>query len=288
MNIQAKAEMAVHPLAALFPMMPDDELADLVADIKANGLLNPLIKDEAGQLIDGRNRLRACEMAGIEPRWEIYSGDAVAYIWSANELRRHMSKGQRAMVSIMADPEGHQGQHHVKNTEVNGNYLSRARIIWKHAEELCVPVRDGVMSISDAYEIAKRNKAATDSAPVITERLRHDAPDLADMVLQDQLKLSEALAAYQARQSQDLTECKAATTNLSRIISPLFMNDIPPEILARRLFGRLSPEFWPGDGPPLTADALRTCAAVISATATMLEKGEHRPWQRSEPFHSEQ
>jgi ParB-like chromosome segregation protein Spo0J len=33
----------VHPAAALLPMMGDDELADLAADIKANGLQQPIV-----------------------------------------------------------------------------------------------------------------------------------------------------------------------------------------------------------------------------------------------------
>jgi ParB-like chromosome segregation protein Spo0J len=57
----------VHPIADLFPMMTDEELADLAADIKANGLLHPIVVDKEGALIDGRNRARACEIAGVEP-----------------------------------------------------------------------------------------------------------------------------------------------------------------------------------------------------------------------------
>lgn len=91
--------MKVHPVADLFPMLPDDELADLAADIKANGLQSPIVvKDKV--LIDGRNRLAACEMAGVEPEYvEMNGSDPVAFILSANLARRHMSKGQRAMAA---------------------------------------------------------------------------------------------------------------------------------------------------------------------------------------------
>ena len=53
----------VHPLAAVFPMMTDDELQDLADDIREHGLLHPIVLDADGVLIDGRNRLRACEIA---------------------------------------------------------------------------------------------------------------------------------------------------------------------------------------------------------------------------------
>ena len=53
--------------------------------------------------VDGRNRLRACEIAGIKPRKEQLNGqDPVAYILSTND-RRDMTQGQRAIVAAMID-----------------------------------------------------------------------------------------------------------------------------------------------------------------------------------------
>ena len=56
-----------HPLAAVFPVLADDDLQSLADDIKTNGLQQPIVIDEAGVSIDGRNRLAAGAMAGIEP-----------------------------------------------------------------------------------------------------------------------------------------------------------------------------------------------------------------------------
>lgn len=90
-------DIRVHPAAAVFPMLSDDELRDLAADIKANGLLHPIVLDADGTLIDGRNRLAACNLAGVQPTYETFEGDPLMYIISANINRREMSAGQKAM-----------------------------------------------------------------------------------------------------------------------------------------------------------------------------------------------
>ena len=111
MKATKEAKMGVHPLADLFPMMTDDELTGLAAGIKANGLIHPIILDPTGKtVIDGRNRLRACEIAGVEPRFEKLSGqDPAAFIVSVNLARRNLKKGQQAMALAMIYPEPEKG-----------------------------------------------------------------------------------------------------------------------------------------------------------------------------------
>jgi ParB-like chromosome segregation protein Spo0J len=54
-----------HPLAALFPELPPEELTELARDIKARGQLEPIIVYK-GLILDGRNRYLACQKAGVK------------------------------------------------------------------------------------------------------------------------------------------------------------------------------------------------------------------------------
>lgn len=91
--------LKVHPAAEIFPMLTEDRFAELVTDIKENGLLEALTTDQDGALIDGRNRYLACAEAGIEPRYVTYKGDPWRLVVSLNLYRRHLTDTQRAMVA---------------------------------------------------------------------------------------------------------------------------------------------------------------------------------------------
>lgn len=86
-----------HPAADIFPLMQGDELNELVTDIRAHGLRQPIVTFEE-QIVDGRNRARACERAGVEPHYTPFQGeekDLVAFIISANIHRRHLTSEQK-------------------------------------------------------------------------------------------------------------------------------------------------------------------------------------------------
>ena len=97
--------MKIHPIAELFPMLGKEELAELANDIKENGLQQAIVM-LGDTLLDGRNRMAACKVAGIDPRFETYKGESpVSFIIGANLHRRHLEKSQRAALGVEIEPE---------------------------------------------------------------------------------------------------------------------------------------------------------------------------------------
>ena len=75
------------------------QLRTLAAVIKAHGLQVPVTTYE-GKILDGRNRWRACQIAGVEPATKEYLGaDPLEFVISGNLYRRHLSESQRGMVA---------------------------------------------------------------------------------------------------------------------------------------------------------------------------------------------
>ena len=94
-----------HPAADLFPMLTASELADLADSIKQQGLIEPIwLYDDPGHgrvVLDGRNRLEACKVAGVEPRVRVYTGDdPIGHVVALNKHRRHLNSGQWAMIAL--------------------------------------------------------------------------------------------------------------------------------------------------------------------------------------------
>ncbi len=175
--------LTVHPYAELFPMMSDANLTALAHSIKANGLRHPIVNDQHGRLIDGRNRLRACEIAGVEPtfRTERLDDDpaVLRFVIDENDVRRHLDESQRAMVAAgianmrsgqrtdlpsidgrsISQPEAAQ------MLNVGTSSVDRAsRVIKQGTTELQDAVKRGEIKVSRAAKIATLPKSQQSQA----------------------------------------------------------------------------------------------------------------------------
>jgi hypothetical protein len=222
--------MPVHPAADVFPMLASDELAELASDIKANGLIHPIVVKD-GELIDGRNRREACRIAGIKPAtFELNGADPVAYILSSNINRRHMTKGQRAMAVAMIYPEGKPGERtdlhsatSSKIEEVGAGYISMARTVLKWAPELASQVLAGAAVLDKAYSIATDRKTAEEVPQKRLDALRAQDPDLADKVVEQALSLDNAEGASKDRRSRERAARQGTYDALAALERYLFM-----------------------------------------------------------------
>jgi hypothetical protein len=165
------AELSAHPLANLFPLMNDADFTALRDDIATQGLLEPLWLYE-GQILDGRNRYKACRALGIQPQVRTYTGtDPLGFVLSMNLVRRHLNESQRALVAADVatmrqgertdlEPSANlQKVSQAKASElfnISARSVSDAKSIKMKAQpEVVNAVRDGHLAVSAAAKLAQ-------------------------------------------------------------------------------------------------------------------------------------
>ncbi len=159
--------MNFHPLANIFPLIEGAAFDDLVADIREHGVREPVWLYE-DQILDGRNRWRAAEVAGVDCQTRVYAGDEpVQFVLSLNLHRRHLSESQRAMVGAKLANLGH-GQRPDRSIDLSTTQpqaaemlnvsvpsIKRARdVIAGGSPELVHAVEAGNVSVSAAADVA--------------------------------------------------------------------------------------------------------------------------------------
>lgn len=155
-------EYEFHPFANAFPMMSDLEYQELVADIEKHGLREPIWLYQ-GEILDGRNRDKACRELGIKPLYTDFEGtdeEAIAFVISMNIMRRHLSQSQLAMVAadlsgLQPGQHGDQGQalpigRAAAKLNVGERSVARARKVKQKSPELAAKVRAGEVTVSAA------------------------------------------------------------------------------------------------------------------------------------------
>jgi ParB-like chromosome segregation protein Spo0J len=189
----------IHPAAAdLFTAMAGDELKQLADDIAQHGLHEPvwLWRDRAGQvwLLDGRNRVAACEIARVAVTHRWYEGDdPIAFVTSENVKRRQLTAGQLATIAIKA--EGLYERFAAEAKERQREHGGTA------------PGKPPESLVADRPQVKTRDKAAAATGAKSrnvgkAKRIRDRAPDLFDKVDKGEMPIDRADRVIRNREAE--------------------------------------------------------------------------------------
>jgi hypothetical protein len=319
---QQNAPLTVHPAAEAYRLMTDEELAALAADIGEHGQHDPIIvgrvegSKEQHQIVDGRNRAKACGIAGVVPKFEtreFKSEEAIRAFVKSRSERRDISKGQRAMGHALLYPEGRQGGSRKRGasseTELGFSKvrLSQARTVLAYSRELALKVRDGPETLDAALATVATERQKLDTNENKIARLQKAAPDLAELVIEERMAVDDAIAAVNERErkTRELIDAghRAANggltdylVNIASIAAAVQLGErdlLPPERLdaiveaTKNLWGLfeaqggLRPDRNPGD---VYGDTMRSVRSVIEAALSACDGCDDSAEERKRLF----
>lgn len=170
-TLKQLAAMPLHAICGMLPEIEGPEWDELVADVKRHGVRQPVMVWNRS-LVDGRHRLKAANEAGRPDSERIsvieVDGDEEAMrraVIGANLLRRHLEKGQRAMLAQELAGKARPGRRGNADHDpgfravadqagVDERTVRTARKIAEQADpSVTDAVRSGKASVSDADKV---------------------------------------------------------------------------------------------------------------------------------------
>jgi ParB-like chromosome segregation protein Spo0J len=198
--------------------MTKEAFKGLAADIKANGLNNPIVTFE-GKTLDGIHREKACVETGVRLRYDAFQGDANAaldYVISANLHRRHLTKSQCAMAAAKLANMKHGGDRKTPDQgaklrkitrksaatslDVSERSVDDASAVHKHGTpELAEAVESGAVPVSVAADLTHTPKEEQRKA---VENVKRECDDKGRPSPTAKKRLKAAAAAAKASSSR--------------------------------------------------------------------------------------
>ena len=163
----------IHPYCAQYPDLAQDELQALADDIAAHGQHQPIYRYNK-QIIDGKNRFAACQLAGVTPIFEAWrptkpsdpdavDAEILAFSTSQNDFRRHMTGTQRAMQAakrVIASGDDLSRTQAAAAADVSRASVNQAvRVLTQGSSALIEAVEAGELSVRDADRVLDLPKA---------------------------------------------------------------------------------------------------------------------------------
>ena len=188
-----------HPkLDLAVPWMTDNEFVGLVWSMKRSGLLDPIVVD-GDILIDGRCRLVACRVAGVEPRFKPfqYDGDPAdkeedieSYIFSVNFMRQDFNPSQRLVYDALIVTRNPDLADHFHDLSEEALLVARHPALAKNVTHFGASLRDAYNEAIVREEEDRQREADRQRLDL----LRVESPFAAALVDEGTLKLDQGIA----------------------------------------------------------------------------------------------
>lgn len=170
----------------IWPEAKEEDFNELVEDIRQNGFDQGMpITIYQGEILDGWNRWRACQVLGINPPTVEFSQDdtaALAFTLRTNK-RRNLSSGQKAALAVEAD-----GIMELLKKEAEDRMMAGVKVTPDPPQIFVEGSRSDKETATKVAEIFGTNRTYVNQAA----RLRSEAPEVFDKLKAGKTTMQEA------------------------------------------------------------------------------------------------
>ena len=217
MDWEKAAELEAHPLALLFPPLPEEDMDSLTSDLADNGQVHAVVLLD-NKILDGVHRTKGC----VRNRQSVkcvrfedlsYQGTPSDFVYSENSVRRHMSLKQLAMVdAALLNYEKIRAEQAAAG-KLGGKLGGRGH---KKEEPSSANCTEGFVAPQkpapqNREKIAKRVGVSERTAQQAIDVAKH-APELAPKVIQGAVPFDEAAAEAKKRAAAKRPPTKPAAS----------------------------------------------------------------------------
>jgi hypothetical protein len=189
-----RRRLTPHPLAALFPDMPTADFAVLVEDIRQHGVRVPILVYR-GQILDGRQRYRACQQLNRSCPTVRWNGrDPWLEVQSRNLVRRHLAKDQVYAICKLAADQCAEITRMIEaaKTEAKRRQVPKPSVPHRLERGDTVPRPQG--RIKESADVIGAQLGVSGTIVKRVDRLARQAPELVQKVAAGELSVKKALA----------------------------------------------------------------------------------------------
>lgn len=208
-------------------MLKGQALDDLVEDIREHGQKFPIVM-HGEVLLDGRNRLAACERLGIEPKVVQWDGEGseLDFIVSVNLQRRHMTCAQLSKIAVAMEP-----MFAAEAKERKSAACSEAGTRGGRGNRKGSVQKNGTLSAKGSGDARTRAANAVGVSTASVQRMRElmrDAPDLAEQVEAGERSISGAYKELKRRQGKVPSSDSVTSKGIGKLKPDTANPSVPP------------------------------------------------------------